>query len=190
MKLIDNSNLSCPQPVINTKKAIEEGLPVKTIVDNEIAKENILKLCGKLGVNVDVQKIKDKFEILITGENSKKDKSEPVKRLEGVYLIKSKILGNGDNKLGEGLMKAFIYTLFQREKHPKKIMLLNSGVFLAVKESQLLDQLKAMEESGTEILSCGACLDFFGLKDSLAVGSITNMYDIVENLNQEHVITL
>lgn len=190
MKIIDNSKLPCPQPVINTKKAIEQGLPVKSIVDNEIAKENILKLCAKLELNAEVKEVEIGFEILIAGSKKEEDKDEPTKKLEGVYLIKSNTLGQGDDKLGEGLMKAFIYTLFQRDVHPKKIMLINSGVFLAAKESQLIDQLKAMEENGTEILSCGACLDFFNLKENLAVGSITNMYDIVEGLNGEQVITL
>ena len=33
-----------------------------------------------------------------------------------------------------------------------------------------------------EILTCGTCLNFYGLTDKLAVGRVTNMYDIVEKL--------
>ncbi|SHK14803.1 selenium metabolism protein YedF [Anaerobranca californiensis DSM 14826] len=188
MKIIDNSKLPCPQPVINTKKAIEEGLPVKSIVDNEVAKENVVKFCTKLGLKTEVIKNGEKYEIIIgkDGELLKLTKNE----LEGTYLIKSKTLGVGDEKLGEGLMKAFIYTLTQKDKAPKRIMLLNSGVFLAVKGSQTVDDLKVLAQKGTEILSCGTCLDFYNVKEQLAVGTITNMYDIVENLTDDNTITL
>ena len=46
-----------------------------------------------------------------------------------------------------------------------------------------------MEEQGTVIMTCGTCLDFYGIKDKLAVGTVTNMYSIVETLqNAEKVI--
>ena len=46
----------------------------------------------------------------------------------------------------------------------------------------MADVLKELEKKGVEILSCGTCLDYFGLKDKLVVGSVTNMYDTVESL--------
>jgi tRNA 2-thiouridine synthesizing protein A len=188
MKIVDNSKLPCPQPVINTKKAIEEGLPVKSIVDNEVAKENVLKLCSKLGLQREVVENGGKFEIIISkgGEELKIKGGD----LQGTYLIKTKYLGNGDDKLGEGLMKGFIYTLAQREVAPKRIMFVNRGVFLALKGSQMVEDLKIMEGKGTEILSCGTCLDFYNVKEQLAVGTITNMYDIVENLSDDKTITI
>lgn len=188
MKTIDNSNLACPQPVINTKKAIEQGLPVISIVDNEIAKENVVKLCNKMGVEAKVDIKSSKFEIFISGVGGIVD--HKVSDLEGVYLITSKVMGKGDDKLGEALMKAFIYTLSQREQAPRKIMLLNSGVFLAAENSQVISQLEEMKGKGTEITSCGTCLDFYQLEDKLAVGSVTNMYDIVETLATEKVINI
>lgn len=189
VKVINNSTLVCPQPVINTKKAIEGGLPVKSIVDNEIAKENVLKLCNKMGLKAQVNRVGENFEIIIADQELEV-KTEHPDELEGTFLIKTKSLGEGDEKLGEGLMKAFIYTLSQRTTAPKKIMFLNSGVFLVATGSQLLELLKSMEDRGTEITSCGACLDFYNLKESLGVGTVTNMYDILENLIAGDVISL
>ncbi|MFQ9444784.1 MAG: hypothetical protein ACLR01_08515 [Vescimonas sp.] len=39
-----------------------------------------------------------------------------------------------------------------------------------------------MEAQGVEIRTCGTCLNYYGLTDKLAVGSVTNMYDIVETM--------
>ena len=191
MKTIDCSNLACPQPVISTKKAIEAGLPIKAIVDNHIAKENVLKLCNKLGVKTKVEAKDNKFEIVIFSSGSEvaivEEKNNEV---DGVFLITSKVMGKGDDKLGEALMKAFVYTLSQKDKAPAKVMLLNSGVFLAGEGSQVSEQLLELEQKGTEIISCGTCLDFYNLKDKLAVGTIASMYDIVENLSLDKVVTL
>ena len=46
--------------------------------------------------------------------------------------------------------------------------------------SDSLEDLKALEAQGVEILTCGTCLDYYHLKEKLAVGSVTNMYAIVE----------
>ena len=46
--------------------------------------------------------------------------------------------------------------------------------------SDSLEDLKSLEAQGVEIMTCGTCLDYYGLKDKLAVGSVTNMYSIVE----------
>ncbi len=188
MKRIDNSKLACPQPVINTKKAIEDGLPLVSVVDNEIAKENVLKLCKKLGLNTEVIANDNQFEISIF-EGEKVD-LKSVSQFSESYLITSKYLGKGDDTLGEALMKAFIYTLANKDLVPEKIMFLNSGVFLTTEGTLVLESLRELEQKGCEILSCGACLDFFQLKDKLVVGAVTNMYDIVDNLAIKKVITI
>ena len=65
---------------------------------------------------------------------------------------------------------------------PERIFFLNSGVKLAVEGSPVLDDLRALSERGVTILACGTCLEFYGLKEKLAVGEITNMYAIAEAL--------
>ena len=58
----------------------------------------------------------------------------------------------------------------------------NGGAKLTVEGSGSLEDLKAMEAQGVEILTCGTCLNHYGLTERLAVGGVTNMYAIVEKL--------
>ncbi|MBC7324070.1 MAG: sulfurtransferase TusA family protein, partial [Moorella sp. (in: Bacteria)] len=57
-KVVDARGLACPQPVIQTKKALEtleaEG-EVVTIVDNEAARDNVLKLARSLECETSVR---------------------------------------------------------------------------------------------------------------------------------------
>src|SRR5699024_2971975 len=89
-------------------------------------------------------------------------------------------IGSGNEELGRTLLKSFIFSLTEQEKLPAKMLFYNAGALLTVEDSPILDDLKALEEQGVEILTCGICVEFYGLKDKLAVGGITNMYRIVE----------
>ena len=60
----------------------------------------------------------------------------------------------------------------------------NEGVKLTTCPGDILEDLQYLESQGVEIVSCGTCLDFFHLKEDLKVGSITNMYDIVERMGK------
>ena len=92
-------------------------------------------------------------------------------------------MGHGNDELGKALMKGFIYALSQLEELPRTILFYNGGAHLTVEGSASLEDLKTMEAQGVEIMTCGTCLDFYGLKDKLAVGTVTNMYSIVETLS-------
>ena len=65
---------------------------------------------------------------------------------------------------------------------PETILLYNSGAYLSCEGSDNLEDLKSMESQGVEILTCGTCLNFYGLSEKLQVGSVTNMYEIVERM--------
>ena len=93
-------------------------------------------------------------------------------------------MGRGDDELGHKLMKAFIFALTQQEELPATMLFYNGGAKLTVEGSPVLDDLKGLAEQGVEILTCGTCLDHFGIKDQLAVGEVTNMYVIVEKMEQ------
>lgn len=80
-------------------------------------------------------------------------------------------------------MKSFIFALTQLEELPKTILFYNGGATLTTEGSQSLEDLKTLEAQGVEILTCGTCLDYYGIKDKLAVGTVSNMYTIVEKLN-------
>lgn len=183
MKLLDLRGLVCPMPVIDTKKyfdSINEGV-AKIITDNEISKNNLEKFASSNGFKYSTEMNENDFVIIMEKikVNIEKNKSSDVFSI----LIGTDKLGNGDDSLGETLMKSYIYALSESDKLPRKIMFLNSGVKLVSSESSVLEILKSLESKGVEILSCGVCLDFYGLKQAIAVGEITNMYAIVEEMN-------
>jgi selenium metabolism protein YedF len=105
---------------------------------------------------------------------------ERVKKI--ILYINSHLLGIGDEALGAILMRSFLKTLLDMETKPSRLILVNSGVRLATEGSEVLETLQALSEKGIEILSCGTCLDFYGLKEKLKVGKISNMYDIAQSL--------
>ena len=98
------------------------------------------------------------------------------------------VLGAGEGNiwwiLGKTLLKAFVFALTQQDKLPKTILFYNGGAALTCEGSAMLEDLKALEAQGVEILTCGTCLNFYGLTEKLAVGSVTNMYTIAEKLTQ------
>ncbi|MGL5000962.1 MAG: sulfurtransferase-like selenium metabolism protein YedF [Cetobacterium sp.] len=176
--------LTCPMPVILTKNALKnltEG-SVEVSVDNKISKENIEKFSKEMGYSFYTKSEGDIFVIKITKENLYKEKTENI--LESneniVIVIHSDKMGEGDSALGETLMKGFIYTLTEMENIPKTIIFYNKGVFLTAKNQSTINDLKSLEDRGVEILSCGACINFYNLEATLGVGSITNMYTIIE----------
>ena len=102
---------------------------------------------------------------------------------ELVLLVSSDKLGVGDDKLGAALMKSYLYALTESDKKPKVMLFLNGGVKLTAEGSDVIESIKVLEGLGTEILSCGTCLDFYGLKDKLLIGAVTNMYTIIEKMH-------
>lgn len=184
MNVIDCKGLRCPQPVINTKKyfdSIEKG-EAEVIVDNEVAKNNISKFCQSNNLKFTVEEKKGLYHIKITKEDccceimAFDDKSI-------VILVASDKLGEGDDTLGSTLMKSYMYALSESDKLPTDLLFLNSGVKLVGEGSAVLDSLNKLKERGVNIASCGICLDYYGIKEKLAVGEITNMYTIIEKMN-------
>ena len=184
----------CPIPVVKTIKAMgrmtEAGV-VETFVDNEIAVQNLTKLAKGKGLAVSSEKLEEKrFVVRITVEDPSAvstDTGDVSCQLDArkntVAVFDANVMGRGDDALGETLMKGFIYTLSQLDELPSAMLFYNGGAKLTVEGSVSLEDLKSMEAQGVEILTCGTCLNFYGLGDKLAVGSVTNMYAIVEKLN-------
>jgi selenium metabolism protein YedF len=184
---IDARGLACPQPVIAVKKALD-GLAsgvVTAIVDNAVAKENVVKFAVAKNCGVSIEEQNGHYYIRITKGGPAAGASEaPADAGQTVYLITKDTLGHGSPELGAILMKAFLFTLLESGTLPKAIMFINAGVQLAVAGSPVLDHLKGLSAKGVTILSCGTCLDYFGVKDGLAVGEITNMYTIIAEVDQ------
>ena len=201
-KTIDNRGLPCPQPVLNTRKALEDikgsGDVLVSIVDNEGAKENILRFLNSAGNwAAEVEKKGDGIYIQIKPSaspagmqqgTSSEGKEEPFNCSVGreghapIFLITRSTLGSGSEELGKILMRSFVATIKEGPVLPEKMLFLNSGAYLTVSGSPVLDDLLELEKLGVEIFSCGTCLDYFQLKEKLAVGSVTNMFATVESL--------
>lgn len=182
-KTVDARGLSCPQPVILTKKAMEAqgGESLTAIVNSTTALENVSKLAKSQGYSFQVEENDDDYYIHMNksaGDNNEEAEAQG----DIAILVKSRLFGEGDEELGEILMKSFLYTLNEMDGQIKHLILMNSGVFLAAEGSPVIDHLRALEESGVEILSCGTCLDYYKLKDKLAVGKVTNMYTAMDTL--------
>jgi selenium metabolism protein YedF len=187
-KLVDCRGQACPQPVIRTKKAIAESARVTTIVDNRAALANVSRLAEKEGCAVDVEKKDDGIYLHLSRTGSVAQTDTVLSAATGgvvgplVVLIPSDGMGRGDEELGGILMRSFLHALNEVEPLPNTIILINSGVKLTAEGSVVLEDLRALQHRGVEILACGTCLDFFGLKDKIAVGHISNMYSIAETL--------
>lgn len=193
MNIIDCKGLACPMPVIKTKKYfdLEDSKEALVIVDNEVAKNNVLRLAKGINLNSSFVEEDGLYKIQLSrGEFSGVqaiDTNESVveyKSSAPTILVASNLLGNGDDRLGETLMKIYINTLAESEVLPENLMFINGGVKLTCTGSDVLDSLNSMQEKGVNIISCGACLDFYNLKEELKVGEIGNMYQIIDLMNK------
>ncbi len=186
---IDCRGLACPQPVLETKKALEAPgtQEVVMLVDNPAAKENVRRFAESQGHKVRVSEDKGVFQLTIQkgkeGPVAPKGKEKEVlSSSDFVLFIDSDSLGRGSEELGKILMRSFLQTLEQMDPRPKKIIFINSGVKLACEGSEVLEDLQEFSKKGVEILSCGTCLDYFSLKKKMLVGKISNMYEILNSL--------
>lgn len=192
-KTVDARGMACPLPVVHTKKAAEDmqaGDTLRVLVDNEIAVQNLTRFAAHKGYEAAAQKLaENEYAIVmqITGgapaEAAAPESAvcTPDSRQKGMLVVLSAdTMGTGDPKLGAALMKAFVFALTRQDRLPETILCYNTGAYLTCEGAQTLEDLKALEAEGVTIRTCGTCLDFYGIKDKLAVGSVTNMYEIVE----------
>lgn len=181
---------NCPIPVIKTKKAMDALTGPETIevlVDNEIAVQNVTKMAKGAGGEVSSEKLGEaSFKVTVKMQGAPENASEEDPactsdaRSNTIVVVASDRMGEGNDELGKVLIKSFIFAVTQLEQLPKTMLFYNGGATLTTEGSDSLEDLKSLEAQGVEILTCGTCLDYYGLKDKLAVGGVTNMYSIVE----------
>lgn len=192
MNIIDCKGLACPMPVIKTKKYfdLEDSKEALVIVDNEVAKNNVLRLAKGINLNSSFVEEDGLYKIQLSRGEFSGVQADAKSVLENssssslTILVATNLLGNGDDRLGETLMKVYINTLAESEVLPENLIFINGGVKLTCTGSDVLDSLNSMQEKGVNIISCGACLDFYNLKDELKAGEIGNMYQIIELMNK------
>ncbi len=191
---------ACPIPVVKTKNAIKElngSGDVEVLVDNEIAVQNLTKMANQKGYGIRSEKLeKQKYQVVMTvgegGEQTPSEAEDPEKetvcvpdsRKHKLVVISSGKMGEGNDELGEVLMKGFIYALTQQDELPDTILFYNGGAVFTCEGSPALEDLKSLEAQGVEILTCGTCLNYYGLSEKLQVGDVTNMYVIAEKMMQ------
>ncbi len=195
MREIDCRGLPCPQPVINTKNALDEiaeGETLVVLVDNEAAVKNVTRFAEAQGHEVRVEEKEGHFALYVTKKGPGREVSlvscAPAQESPAVIVFSSRGMGEGDETLSRLLLKALVKTLRETSQRPQAIICYNQGVFLTLEDSEVLEDLKALEAEGIKILVCGTCLDYYRVKDKLAVGQISNMYDILETMLSARVI--
>lgn len=207
---------TCPIPVIKTKNAIKqmngEGV-VEVMVDNEIAVQNLTKMAKQKQYACRSEKLSgEEYRVVITvtkgaqedggqtdalaavtflapSETPDADACIPDgRKKKKIVVIRSGKMGEGNDELGAVLMKGFIYALTELEELPETILLYNGGAPLSCEDSDSLEDLKTLEAQDVEIMTCGTCLNYYGLTDKLAVGTVTNMYAIAEKMSEADTI--
>lgn len=190
---VDALGLACPLPVVKTIKALEAltgPAAVETHVDNETAVQNLTRLAAGKGFPVRSEKREEKHFVVTMEAVPAAAPAEaeapalclPDRRGNTVVAVDSDAMGRGSEELGRTLMKGFLYALSQLDELPKTVLFYNGGARLTTEGSLSLADLKSMEAQGVQILTCGTCLNYYGLTEKLAVGGVTNMYSIVETL--------
>lgn len=186
IKELDCRKQGCPQPIIDTKKALEAGHDeLRVVVDSIVSRDNVRRFASSQGHKVEIE---DKggglfhLHIWRNPEAAVKKAAPAAETLTSggvaVFIATDK-LGEGEERLGAILMKAFLNTLHDSEPKPRTIMFINNGVRITTEGSEMLDSLEALVQDGVQIISCGTCLNYYGIVDKLKVGIIGNMYDIV-----------
>ena len=186
MMRIDATGKPCPQPVMLAKKAVDGGAEaLEVTVDNPVSASNVTRFLESQGYSVtpsgEVPRLV--LEARKTGEAGPEPAltcpSSPSTGDYGVLLL-SRTLGGESPELGEALMKAFLGTLAQRTPLPSVLALMNGAVFLALKDSSAHETLAEMATKGVQVLVCGTCTKHFDVTDRVAVGTISNMFEITE----------
>ena len=191
--LVNAMGKLCPEPVVMTKAELAKGTAeLEVLVDNDIAVSNVTRLLSSQGFSVEVERNGDERRLKAkkTGEASAAVNNNSGGQLLAVFVT-GKTLGRNDQELGEVLIKAFLGTLSKLTLRPAVIAFMNEGVKLALPESSACEHIKDLEKLGTKVLVCGTCTTHFNITDKVAVGTISNMFEIMEMLTSaDKILTI
>lgn len=185
MKELDLRNKSCPIPLVETRKFINnnKNTDFKIILDNEVSFLNIKKYLENNKINYSSNKSDELyiFEVIFDGNEKLSHEKFEVNNFS--ILIMSDLFGEGDEELSRVLMKSYFYALDESITLPSNIIFINSGVKLLTENYEVIKHIESLKNRGVSILACGICTDYYKLKDHIKVAEITNMYSIIEILN-------
>ena len=190
--LVNAVGEQCPILVVNATQALRamtEPGTLEVLVDNEIAVQNLTRMGASQGYAVQAEQREENLysvRVLVNKLPEKESANQPECVVDTgaglVVAVSSDVMGQGSDELGATLMKGFLFALGQLPQLPRTVLFYNGGAKLTVEGSASLEDIKGLEERGVEIMTCGTCLNYYGLTDKLAVGAVTNMYSIVEKL--------
>ena len=193
MKIIDCRGLNCPEPVLQTKRAMEAGAPegLAVIVDNEGSKNNVERFARSQDCTTTVSILADgHYQVEISGIGAKAASAQvdpatftcSPAAAGPVCIIPADSMGRGSEELGWALLQNYVKTLRELSPLPSKIFFYNGGVKIVATDNKAVEAVIEMERRGVEIWACGTCLEYFHLEKELKVGRITNMFDIVNTM--------
>ena len=198
MKEIDARGLACPSPVLHTKAALQEGKAgsISVVVDNAASQQNVQRFLESQGFTARLEQTGADYRVVGTLNAASGDIPDVAAVPEAgsskiMVLCATDRMGFGDGELGLKLMISFLRTLKEMGPDLWRLVFVNNGVKLTIDDSEVLDELKAYQNSGLKILVCGTCLNHFNLLERKQVGETTNMLDIVTAMQlADKVITI
>jgi len=200
MKIVDTKGLKCPAPLIKTRQALNEaaeGESLQIVIDNPTSLSNIKRFLKDNNLVFSEKEenglwtiVVNRGEVLPPMEGIKEYCSVESERTgkNVVVAIASDKMGTGDDELGSRLINSFFKVLPLIQPLPAAVVFYNSGVKLAIAGSPVEEFLKEIETKGVQLYLCTTCVDFFSLKESVTVGKISDMYQILNVLNEADLI--
>lgn len=204
MKTVDTRGLTCPAPLIKARQGLTEAATdeaVQILIDNPTSLSNVKRYLTDNRLEFTVREEGNLAIVTVTrgagGEISANeteycttDSPEASSGIrKTVVAVTSERMGSGDDELGSKLIVSFFRTLVLLEPTPAAVVFYNAGVKMALDDSPVLEHLKELKERGTGIYLCSTCINHFGIKDRLPVGSFSDMYQILNVLKDaDHII--
>jgi len=190
---IDLRGLACPEPVLKAKRLLDEVETIEALVDDDICVNNLQRLARSLKAVSHVVTNGKGFQVTISraAEDIKGSVPEATpaafptsskQRMLTVVFLSKDYLGQGDEDFSRSLLNMFLQTILEAGHEPRAILMANSGVKLMAENSQFKKVLDDFKARGCEVLVCGLCLEFYGIKDQVPKEQITNMFTIAEYL--------
>lgn len=184
MEILDCRGQQCPLPVVQVRRQLQAApeASLQVLVDDPAARDNIGRLAKSMGFQVTIEAQAGTFRLELAPGAKPAGVATPGVSGPTVVFVASDQMGHGDPQLGHILLKNFFFTLAENAAAPDLLLFVNGGAKLTVAGSDVLEPLQKLVDLGADVATCGLCLEFFGLKDALTVGRVTNMLEIATSL--------
>lgn len=188
MKTIDARGIPCPKPLILTKTAITNAAlneEIEILIDDDTAFHNIKDFLNNNAITYTNEG--QNFKIIKNKDISSSNYSN-IEKFSGpvIAVADKKVMGAGNDELGELLLKAFLGALKDASPKPEALYCYNGGVYLGAEEpyKTLLQELR---DAGIKIFFCGTCVKFYKL-DEIKTEEQTNMLGIIEAMGNASAV--